>query len=194
MNRAGAIIMLCLILGGIGAAYDQYLARPPVRDEIVQTTRTASQGKPASDFSFTDMQGKSHHLADFRGKWIVLDFWATWCTPCVVTFPSLMKFAAAYQDKVVVLALSSDRNIQQVKAFIAKQSPETRHNAEQANVLIAIDEGMHVTKDLYYTQKYPETILIDPELRIVKKLVGATDWQSAEITAWADSAFVKSVK
>lgn len=192
MNHVAAIVALCVVLGGLSVGYDQYLAKPPERGGGQQAV--APQEKQAQDFTFKDIRGNTHKLTDFKGRWVILDFWATWCAPCVVTFPSLMKFANDHRDQVVVIALSSDRTERQIKDFIAKQSPETKQQADLPNVLIALDEGMRITKDLYFVAKYPETILISPEQKMTGKLLGATDWQSAELVNWAKSALEKAGK
>ncbi|MEX0750538.1 MAG: redoxin domain-containing protein [Dehalococcoidia bacterium] len=74
-------------------------------------------GKPAPEFTLLDTGGKVVHLSDFRGKVVVLDFWATWCPPCRKEFPELVKTYAGGTGDVVVVGINMQENRDQVRAF-----------------------------------------------------------------------------
>ncbi|MBI5430760.1 MAG: TlpA family protein disulfide reductase [Nitrosomonadales bacterium] len=57
----------------------------------------------AEDFVLEDMQGKTHRLADYRGKWVLVNFWATWCPPCLNEIPELSNLHNAHKDKDLVV-------------------------------------------------------------------------------------------
>lgn len=63
----------------------------------------------AADFTLVDMQGKTHRLADYRGKWVLVNFWATWCKPCLREIPELNSLHNAHKDKdLVVIGIATD--------------------------------------------------------------------------------------
>ena len=63
----------------------------------------------AADFSLKDTQGKTHRLADYRGKWVLINFWATWCPPCVTEIPELTRLHNAHKDNdLVVIGIAMD--------------------------------------------------------------------------------------
>ena len=75
----------------------------------------------AHAFVLQDTEGKTHKLADLRGKWIVVNFWATWCAPCVNEIPDLAAFAKKHPDNTLVLGVALDYdNVPKVKAFAKK--------------------------------------------------------------------------
>jgi len=63
----------------------------------------------AADFSLEDIQGKTHRLADYRGKWVLVNFWATWCPPCLSEIPELSSLHNAHKDRdLVVISIAMD--------------------------------------------------------------------------------------
>ena len=66
-------------------------------------------GAAAEEFTLEDVQGKTHHLADYRGKWVLVNFWATWCAPCLDEIPELVSLHNAHQDKdLLVIGIAMD--------------------------------------------------------------------------------------
>jgi thiol-disulfide isomerase/thioredoxin len=132
-------------------------------------------GKPAQDFSLT-LAGKSEHLSDLRGKIVVLNFWATWCPPCVQETPSLSQFAAAYAGKgVVVLGISVDKDERAYRAFLQKFNPA---------FLYVREFKLH---EDYGTYMYPETYIIDSKGKVLQKLAEPADWMDSRMTQLIDS-------
>jgi len=98
----------------------------PATLHVIQPLSARGSGAAAPDTPFLDAEGHKVTLAKFRGKVVLLNLWATWCTPCKVEMPALAKLQAAYAGKdVVVVALSIDspRAEQKARAFIADNAP-----------------------------------------------------------------------
>jgi thiol-disulfide isomerase/thioredoxin len=77
----------------------------------------------AADFSLQDMQGKTHRLADYRGKWVLVNFWATWCPPCLAEVPELIALHNAHKDRdLVVIGIALDSTRSSVAEFAAQKS------------------------------------------------------------------------
>ncbi len=127
-------------------------------------------GEAAPDFSIRDSE-RTVALSQFRGKPLVLNFWATWCPPCIQEMPSLVQLQKMMGDKVVVLAISEDADDAAYKQFIRD------HNID----LFTVRDARQSVNSLYGTFKFPETYVIDKDGVIRRKFIGAADWTSPEI-------------
>ncbi len=129
-------------------------------------------GMPAPDFTLPDLEGKLHGLAEFRGRVVVLNFWATWCPPCIDEMPSLQRLHRALADRgVAVVAVSVDERLSDVPAFVQKFD---------LTFSVLSDEGKKVSRK-YQTFKYPETYILDREGRLKSKVVGPRDWAAPTV-------------
>lgn len=130
-------------------------------------------GNAAPAFTLTDSQ-RTVSLSQFHGKPVVLNFWATWCPPCVEEMPSLVQLQKQLGDKVTVLAVSEDADDGAYKQFVRD------HNVD----LLTVRDIHQNTNEVYGTFKFPETYVIDRDGKIVRKFIGATDWTSPDLVAY----------
>jgi cytochrome c biogenesis protein CcmG, thiol:disulfide interchange protein DsbE len=127
-------------------------------------------GKPAPDFTVKD-GAQAVTLSQHRGKVVVLNFWATWCPPCVEEMPSLVALQHRMKDKVTVLAVSTDEDAAAYQRFI-----QTRTQG-----LLTIRDADRKSAELYGTYRYPETYVIDGAGVLRRKFIGPVDWTKPEI-------------
>jgi cytochrome c biogenesis protein CcmG/thiol:disulfide interchange protein DsbE len=144
-------------------------------------------GKTAEDFSF-ELAGKPSHLSDLRGKVVVLNFWATWCPPCVEEAPSLNRLQKYIESRNgVVLGVAADEDPTVVQRFLQDQAilfptyrdPSTKNNHSPI-------------AQSYGTSMYPETYVIDRHGKIARKLIGFQQWDSPAMLAYFDTLLGKS--
>lgn len=129
--------------------------------------RVIGVGDSAPNFTITADNGRTVSLAHFGGRLLVLNFWATWCQPCVEEVPSLDRFSKEMAGAgVVVVGVSVDKDPKAYQAFLSRAN---------VSFLTARDPGANISAD-YGTFKYPESYIIDAQGRVVQKIVGATDW------------------
>jgi thiol-disulfide isomerase/thioredoxin len=133
----------------------------------------AKPAKPLADLAFTDANDRPVTLADYTGKTVLLNFWATWCAPCVKEMPSLDRLQAELgRDKFVVLPLSLDGPSKpKVAPFYADR--------KLANLGIYFDKGKKAMSALNISV-LPTSVLIDRESREIGRLEGDADWDGPE--------------
>ncbi|MBI5424005.1 MAG: redoxin domain-containing protein [Opitutae bacterium] len=100
-------------------------AKPSEPATAVKRPATLGAGAVAPDFPMQTVDGRTVKLSDFKDKVVILDFWATWCGPCIASFPHTQKLAAKYKDQdVVVVASGTSDKIASFKAWIPKNQPK----------------------------------------------------------------------
>jgi cytochrome c biogenesis protein CcmG, thiol:disulfide interchange protein DsbE len=128
-------------------------------------------GSNAPDFTVQDTQNKIT-LSQFRGQVVVLNFWATWCPPCVEEMPSLVEMQRRLKTKgVTVVAVSMDVDENAYKRFLKDHGVN----------LLTVRDPDQKSNALYGTFKFPETYIIDRNGVMRRKFIGAVDWTEPEI-------------
>ena len=157
----GAIV---LILAG-GA----FAATHALRDDLFPVT-LGSQA-PQFEAATLDPQAVKRTLADYRGKVVLLNIWATWCTPCIVEMPTLEALHREFKDtdlKIIAVSIDQAQTESAIREFVKELGLtfEILHDPEGA-----------ITRD-YQATGYPETFVIGRDGVIRKKVIGAVDWHS----------------
>jgi len=128
-------------------------------------------GSNAPDFTVQDSDRKIT-LSELRGKVVVLNFWATWCAPCVEELPSLVNLQQKMRNKgITVLAVSVDQDESLYRRFVQD------HNVN----LLTVRDANQKSNNLYGTVKFPETYIIDRNGVMRRKFIGPVDWATPEV-------------
>ena len=154
-----------------GALVSTLLAASLLATGCYSGSRPAHVGSKAKDFSVKDSD-RSVSLNQFRGQVVVLNFWATWCPPCVEELPSLMDMQDRMRTHgIVVLGVSIDVDGDAYHRFLKQRS---------VNFLTVRDPEQKVA-GMYGTAGWPETYVIDRDGTLRRKFVGPINWDSPEV-------------
>jgi thiol-disulfide isomerase/thioredoxin len=129
----------------------------------------AQTGQVAPDFNVSDGSA-SIHLADYRGKVVLVNFWASWCGPCVEELPSLLDLHHDNPD-LAILAISVDEDPDAYSQFLARRHVDLK----------TVRDPSESAAKLFHTEQWPETYVIDRNGIIRRKFIGAQDWGSPEV-------------
>jgi thiol-disulfide isomerase/thioredoxin len=131
----------------------------------------AASWAQAADFRVTDTEGKSHSLSGYKGKWVLVNYWATWCPPCLEEIPDLIALHENKKNNLVVLGVALDyRNAKQVTDF-----------ADGLLVSYPIVLGSpKVTNQIGPVQGLPTTYLFNPEGKLVAQQSGLITREAVE--------------
>ena len=127
--------------------------------EELESHNLTAIGRPSPDFTATDLTGKSYSLADFRGKYLYIDMWATWCAPCKAELPYFRELVKKFEGRnITFLGLSVDKD----KAAWEKMA----ESGQLAGVQLLLGSGSQFQRD-YDIEGIPHFILLDKEGKIV---------------------------
>ena len=130
------------------------LPKPPGAQPAPGMNPSEWIGKPALDFHVTDVNGEALSLEQYRGQVVLLDFWATWCPPCIAEIPNVKKTYEKYKDqKFQIVGISLDRSKEPLEAYIEKEGLAWLHYWDNIGKV----------SNLYKVQAIPSTFLIDGE-------------------------------
>jgi thiol-disulfide isomerase/thioredoxin len=125
--------------------------------------------KPVPDTVFTDAQGGSHTLADYKGGYVLVNFWATWCAPCKVELPSLARLKDKMGDKLKVVTISVDKNADLAAKYLSDQGLAGLDTYTDSSLDLSIALGAN---------ELPTTVLIDPKGDAIGRHTGGAEWDS----------------
>lgn len=165
MTRYFRVIVLPILAATIFSLGVVYAGEKSMKDE--RRAALASGIKAAPDFSLPDLKGKKVKLSDFRGKVVILDFFATWCPPCRAEIPHFVALYKQHKDRgLVIIGVSLDQGgVRVVESFVKKYG---------INYTILM-EDQKVVKNYGGIRGIPTTFVIDKQGGIYKKYVGYRD-------------------
>lgn len=133
----------------------------------------AQANQKAPDFTLEDMQGNKVSLSDFEGKVVIINFWATWCPPCIEEMPSMEKLQERFKgEDFVLLAVNVEENSRKIVERFLKKNP--------FSFPVLLDEDA-VVQQIYGAYRFPETVIVGRNGDVVARIVGGRNWMDPEI-------------
>ncbi len=130
------------------------------------------EGLPS--FQGTTLNGQKIELTSFKGKIVIVSFWASWCGPCLEEFPSLIELVEKMNGEIQLLAISQDSSKEEIEAFL-KSFPGSKN----PNIHLIWDEDRSIGK-IYQVDRLPESFVGDRSHKLVRKIVGTINWATPD--------------
>jgi thiol-disulfide isomerase/thioredoxin len=175
MLRIGlCVLYTALMLGANPALADVAAAKAVLAGDMRKLAfHEAAKGVPAE--ALTDLEGAEHGLAEWQGKWVVLNFWATWCAPCRKEMPSLERLALTAGEDVAVVTVATGRN---PPAAVTRFFDEIGVK----NLPVLLDPKSGLARQMGVIG-LPLTVILNPEGQEVARLIGDAEWDGADARA-----------
>lgn len=181
---AGALMALIVVFAGCSENAEEESSQPssPSGSEVaVDRSLLADIGVSAfanppdgEAFSLATLDGSTTALSDYRGSWVLLNFWATWCGPCVAEMPSMERLYGQFKDDgLVIVGVNQQESADEVSAFVAEQG---------LTFPILLDSNGRVGSR-YGVRGIPTTYLLDPTGRVLGSKVGFMEWDEEHVVA-----------
>ena len=130
-----------------------------------------SAGQPDS-FELVDLDGRQHRLADYRGKVVLINFWATWCEPCRDEIPAMEKLKEKFAGRpFVILGINADEPEARIRKFLSLLP---------VSFPVLLDQGAKTAKS-WRVRVLPASFVVDPEGNVRYSVIGELDWSAREV-------------
>jgi thiol-disulfide isomerase/thioredoxin len=179
MTRLKIVALGLAVLYGVGMGA---VHAAPADGAMPKPMKAEKPARPAPDVGFADAKGVRHALKSYRGRYVLVNMWATWCAPCVAELPALARLKAAAPNITLLAVDLTGRKETPAKA----QAFLKEHNA--ASLGTAVDTKSEFMR-AFTAAVMPTTVLIDPQGRVVARAEGPAEWASP-----ASVAYFRSLK
>ncbi len=158
-----------------------YMAWTQFKDTLTQGSRPSPsilkfkqiKKNGAPDFNVRDIHGNKFSLSQLQNKIVILNFWASWCEPCVDEFPSMLQLVEHFQGQVILIAVSADETLEDMKSFLRAFQVASPH------IKLVWDKDKKLARQ-YGTEVLPESYILGKDLRLIRKIMGVDRWYTPE--------------
>jgi thiol-disulfide isomerase/thioredoxin len=157
------------------------------KTEIVSSTelQTKMEKEGVANFSAETLDKKKFDLASLKGKLVIVNFWASWCGPCVEEVPSLIKLVKEFKGDVQLVAISGDSSEKDIEIFL-KSFPDLKSE----NIKIVWDQDRSLMQK-FGISRLPESMILAKDQKLIKKIVGSIEWYTDDSKTYIKNALAK---
>jgi thiol-disulfide isomerase/thioredoxin len=121
-------------------------------------------------FEEKTIDGNTFALASQKGKVVIIGFWASWCSPCIEEFPSLIELVNKFKGKVHLVAISADYSVEDIRIFLKSQA-----HFDASDISVIWDKDQKIGQ-IYNVNKLPESYVFGSDLKLIRKVSGSINW------------------
>ncbi len=166
--RALALILLLFMIGAAILSCGKTDTSENKTEQVKKVPEGISEGEIAPDFTLNDLQGEEVNLKKFTGQVVLLNFWATWCSPCRIEIPSMVELYGRYRDEgLEIIGVNLDK--------LGKSEVEKFSLEHKINFPVLLNPSGNVAA-LYGVMALPTTVFLDRDGKITGRISGAVNW------------------
>jgi len=177
------VAALLALFAGIVVLY-LILARTVHAPPLSLANLKTEKARPAAEVQFVDAQGVRRSLREYRGRYVLLNLWGTWCAPCAKELPALSRLGVRIPQLMVIAVALPPGNVDEAKAFLESHG---------AGSLGAFFDSESMLFRSFHAYALPVTVLIDPNGNEIARAIGPAKWDAPDATAYLKS-IVRSPK
>ena len=163
--EAAAALLTERARGSVAANLYKSVLASAKKEREEEARQEGMAGTPAPDFTLMDINGKPLALSSLRGKWVIIDFWGSWCKWCIKGIPEMKEYYAKYGSKMEILGVDCNDTVEKWKAAVKE------HDLPWLHVYYDKENGDNPLA-LYGVRGFPTKVVIDPEGKVAKVIVG----------------------
>ena len=165
--EAAAALLTERARGSVAAGLYKSILAAAQKEAEEEARQQGMEGNPAPDFTLNDINGKPLALSSLRGKWVIIDFWGSWCKWCIKGIPDMKEYYAKYSDKLEILGVDCNDTVEKWKAAVKEYELPWLHVYWDKD-----DENGDNPLALYGVRGFPTKVVVDPEGKVAKIIVG----------------------
>ncbi len=121
------------------------------------------------DFELPRLDGSTFSLDSVKGKVVMINFWASWCEPCIKEYPSMTRLTNTLDGELIFLAISNDENKEDIETFLGAMGEPSPHT-------VVLWDKDRTVADLYGVERLPETFIFRRDQKLDRKVIGQLEW------------------
>ncbi len=178
------LLVFLFVLSGVGffvfRAIQTSEGDSSEQSQVALSALNQLKNQGLSNLNVTYADGKKFDLSSIQSPIVILNFWASWCGPCVEEIPSFVNLIKEYGGQISLLAVSLDSDLGQMEQFLKG------FDIKNKNIHVLTDPAFEVAQSLG-TTKLPESYILGPDRKLVRKISGSIDWTSVEMRAYINN-------
>ena len=163
--KEGAALLTERVRGSVAANMYKGVLAALEKEQANQARQEGLESQMAPDFTLMDINGKPLALSSLRGKWVIIDFWGSWCGWCIKGMPKMKEYYAKYDGKLEILGVDCNDTVEKWKGAVAK------HEIPWLHVYWDKEKGDNPV-ELYGVQGFPTKVVVDPQGKVAKIIIG----------------------